>query len=69
VSRRPAPVIVVPVRCTYVYPDWVACQRVAREHVHQPLPCPNGNDGRHHDFTPPKTVRLDLGRRIAVVRP
>ena len=55
----------VPVHCTVG-----TCRAEWFEHIHKPLPCTNGKSAQHHDFTPPKTVTIDIlgqARRIKVV--
>jgi hypothetical protein len=45
------------------------CQQAWNEHVHQPLPCSNGKDYAHHDFSPPKWLSLEVAgkrRRLKV---
>ena len=36
--------------CGHRYPETWQCSAPRLDHVHQPLPCVNGNPDRHHDF-------------------
>ena len=60
---------IVPVYCTATFPDGKPCHALWEDHVHQPTPCRNGQDERHHDFLPPKTVAVLVNgqrRRVKV---
>lgn len=65
-SERP---IVVRVRCTWQYtPDERCYGNGPGDHVHQPTPCANHQDDRHHAYTLPKSVTLDIGGQLRRVR-
>ena len=51
--------------------DGEPCGQGPIEHVHQPTPCQNGKDVRHHDYQPPKSVTLLIAgqrKRVRLVR-
>ena len=63
-------VYAVPIYCTFSFNlfDWSrrrSCDQPASAHVHTPMPCENGQDASHHEFTPPRfiNVQLDGDRR------
>ena len=62
----------VPVRCEHRFDDGTQCHEwEPLAHVHEPPPCRNGRDDRHHDYVLPKTVRLLVGgqqRRVRFAR-
>jgi len=52
---------VVRVYCTHELADrpWPRqCMSQWDDHVHQPIPCENGHDERHHAFVYPKSVSV-----------
>lgn len=59
----------VPTPCTFRFPDGIeSCAAGRGAHIHEPLPCANGKDERHHAFAPPKTVSVRIDghvRRVA----
>ena len=37
--------------CGHVFPEGRTCHAGLTDHVHEPPPCRNGEDARHHAFT------------------
>lgn len=60
--------VTVTVECTATYPDGRRCWGDWHAHVHQPTPCYNGHDERHHAYAPPKSVTLDIAGKRRRVR-
>jgi hypothetical protein len=56
----------IPVFCTVTLGDQ-PCRAERNEHVHNPTPCSNGHDERHHDFAPPKTLAVEVEGRVQVL--
>lgn len=48
----------IPVRCTATFADGESCTALRWGHVHEQTPCVNGQDARHHEFVPPKSVTV-----------
>jgi hypothetical protein len=53
----------IPVYCTVG-----DCRAERYDHVHQPTPCANGHDERHHEFVPPKSVSVQVDGKVRRVR-
>lgn len=59
----------VNVLCEGVYPDdGKRCGDLVPAHVHQPTPCANGKDARHHAFVPPRSVTVRIGGQTRRIR-
>jgi len=58
----------IPLYCTATFPEGRTCHAELADHVHQPKPCANGHDERHHAFVSPKSVTLEVGGQRRYVR-
>jgi hypothetical protein len=59
----------VRIRCEHRYSEDEQCSAWSEfEHVHQPTPCENGKDERHHQYTVPSSVTLRIGGQLKRVR-
>lgn len=53
-------------QCDYDWPDDDhRCRQMPLAHVHQPTPCVNGQDERHHEFRPePRAAAREYARLL-----
>ena len=67
--KREASYLHVNVPCQYLFSDdRERCGHDIDVHLHEPIPCANGQSGRHHEYTPPASVRLMIAGKVRTVR-